>query len=152
MRFIGNRLLKHPLLESFILEKWQKVKKYFNGQAILTLIFVLSLSIMNTIKCGKELNHSEPVDPIYFLVFLIPLFLEILGFEIFLFVNEWKQWREKWMMLTVKFVAVMLAFVNIVIFGMKDYWENKEDGDWDTNHILYRHVSDNITTLLSNTL
>ena len=136
----GHKLLTHPLLESFILEKWQKVKRYFNGQALLTLIFVLSLSVMNTMKCGKELRKVGNVEPSYFLIFLVPLFLEILSFEIFLFVYEWKQWREKFLLLTLKFIAIMLTFANLCLYGIEGSFDKTDEIQWDKDHAAYRHV------------
>ena len=153
----GHKLLTHPLLESFILAKWQKVKKYFNGQALLTLVFVLCLSVMNTMKLGRELREADKVHPSYFLIPLIPLFLEILLFELFLFMYEWKQWREKFLLLTTKFIAIILVIANLASFieweGSSTDGTNDEDkgssedsnGDdtnakWDRDHAVYRHV------------
>ena len=145
----GHKLLTHPLLESFILEKWQKVKRYFNGQALLTLIFVLSLSVMNTMKCGKELRKVGNVEPSYFLIFLVPLFLEILSFEIFLFVYEWKQWREKFLLLTLKFIAIMLTFANLCLYGIEGSFDKTDEIQWDKDHAAYRHVRSKEVLLLS---
>ena len=138
----GQKLLTHPLLESFILEKWQKVKKYFNGQALLTLLFVLSLSVMNTMKLGKELRVAKRLDPSFFLIFLIPLFLEILFFELFLFVYEWKQWREKFLLLTLKFISILLVLANLVSYGIDGMIDNNASSasEWNRDHAAYRHV------------
>lgn len=50
----GNLLLNHPLLESFILKKWQRVKIFFNIQFLITFFFVFAFSCFTSLKCLSE--------------------------------------------------------------------------------------------------
>ena len=50
----GNKLINHPLLESFILKKWQRVKIWFNIQFLITFFFVFAFSCFSSIKCLRK--------------------------------------------------------------------------------------------------
>ena len=77
--FEGSFLLDHPLLESFIINKWRRVNMLFNIQFLLTFFFVIGVSLFSTMKCG---THN--IDEVPLVCILAPFLLEILLFEIFL--------------------------------------------------------------------
>ena len=84
-RFESEKLLTHPLLQSFIMFKWRKINWMFNIQFLLTFLFVFVFSIFTTMKCGQETNSIA--ETIYFVPVLVPFLLEILVFEVFLIWN-----------------------------------------------------------------
>ena len=109
----GNKLLKNPLIESFIITKWQKVKKFFNIQYILTFIFVLGLSILSTLKCG-----TFDVNETILFGMLVPIYIEMILFEIFLFSK--KQTAYHYIQSSLKLLAFVLAAVNLCSFSNCD--------------------------------
>ena len=83
--FESEKLLTHPLLQSFIMYKWKKINWMFNIQFLLTFLFVFVFSLFTTMKCGQE-SHVI-LETIYFVPFLVPFLVEILVFEAFLIYN-----------------------------------------------------------------
>ena len=83
--FESERLLTHPLLQSFIMYKWRKINWMFNIQFLLTFLFVFLFSMFTTMKCGQE--TSSAIQTLYFVPPLVPLLVEILVFEVFLIYN-----------------------------------------------------------------
>ena len=84
-RFESEKLLAQPLLQSFIMYKWEKINWMFNIQFLLTFLFVFVFSLFTTMKCGQE--SQSIIETIYFVPFLVPFLVEILVFEAFLIYN-----------------------------------------------------------------
>ena len=104
----GNKLLLHPLLESFIVTKWQQVKKIFFIQFIFTLLFTLGLSLLSTMKCGKHIK----MDLLPFMVILMILLVEIIFFELFFIISR-KQFKYNWIHYVPKLIALLIATANL---------------------------------------
>ena len=110
----GHKLLTHPLLESFIIKKWEKVKIFFNSQAFITLLFVILLSFMTTWKCGRETKQLDRIDTIWFLLPLIPMLLEIIIFEIFLLIKQHSS--GKLLLILFKLIAISMAILSLIFY------------------------------------
>ena len=119
----GDQLMHHPLLESFILRKWQKVKMLFNIQFLITFFFVLAFSLFTSMKClsdefQKENPETKEVHSIMgFLV--IPLLVEIILVETYLLLGV-QQIKLYWMQALLKIVALGLAIVNMSLYNKCD--------------------------------
>ena len=112
--------MHHPLLESFILSKWQKVKIFFNIQFLITIIFVVAFSIFTTMKCltnqNDESRYVAKDVHIAMGVLVIPLLVEIILVEIYLLLGV-QQIKLYWMQGLLKVTALGLAIVNISLFN-----------------------------------
>ena len=109
--------MHHPLLESFILRKWQKVKILFNIQFMITIFFVLFFSIFTIMKClTSAKNEQTKVIGKALGIVVIPFLLEIILVEIYLLVLC-QQIKVYWMKGLLKVTALGLAIVNIGLFS-----------------------------------
>ena len=113
----GDQLMHHPLLESFILRKWQKVKILFNIQFMITIFFVLFFSIFTIMKCltSAETEKTKGIGKALGIV-VIPFLLEIILVEIYLLLLC-QQIKLYWMKGLLKVTALGLAIVNIGLFS-----------------------------------
>ena len=114
----GDQLMHHPLLESFILRKWQKVKMLFNIQFLITFFFVFAFSIFTSMKCLSNKNKvtRDVHSTLGFLV--IPLLVEIILVETYLLLIQGvQQVKVYWMQGLLKVIALGLAIVNISLYN-----------------------------------
>eukprot|EP00092_Neocalanus_flemingeri_P007478 GFUD01008075.1.p1 GENE.GFUD01008075.1~~GFUD01008075.1.p1 ORF type:complete len:850 (+),score=222.46 GFUD01008075.1:59-2608(+) len=108
----GEQLLVHPLVESFIVMKWRKVKRWFLAQIFITFFFVLAYSMFASIKCLR--NGSDPSTVAVFMTVLAPLLLEIILFEVFLFYGQGVRYHYKQSI--IGFTAILTSLVNMCAF------------------------------------
>ena len=111
----GDQLMHHPLLESFILRKWQKVKKLFNIQFMITFVFVVASSIVTSLKCLS--NKTEETEAIHDVlgVLVIPLLVEIILVETYRLKGV-QQIKVYWLQALLKVTVLGLAIVNTWMF------------------------------------
>ena len=111
----GDQLMHHPLLESFILRKWQKVKILFNIQFLITIFFVVAFSIFTIMKCLSCAKNDVTKDVHSTLgVVVIPLLVEIILVEAYLLLIKRYLY---WMKGLLKATSLILAIVNICLFS-----------------------------------
>ena len=135
-RFESEKLLTHPLLQSFIMYKWRKINWMFNIQFLLTFLFVFVFSIFTTMKCGQETNSIA--ETIYFVPFLVPFLVEILVFEVFLIWNI--QFHYNYVQNFFKIAVFALGKKGIIIklYSSNNFTFSYSPLEHCSSHVLWR--------------
>ena len=47
----SQKLLSHPLVESFVILKWKKVQNWFFAQYLITFICIFAYTVFSSVKC-----------------------------------------------------------------------------------------------------
>ena len=109
-RIEGEKVLEHPLTESFIHLKWRRVDNYLRFQLAVTITLVMLYTLFLSNRNGEGLMscYGNFSVNMYVLAFLmVPLLLEVIVFEILMRVSIWQS------LIALSFIVPAIIFLSI---------------------------------------
>jgi len=121
LAFIENgqrRMLRHPLVQTFLFLKWRQIRKYFIFSFIIHAFYVTlcSIYILNVFLDDQENENDEFILPVSLQFLNVALWLSTIGIvlkEIFqiahdrkAYIYHWENWLQWFIILTVFIILV----------------------------------------------